>query len=547
MDIDQFEKLRPCGRLETYSTARHHLGFYNNVGLTATYTTSSDSIRPIQDLVFAALHHVVAEHPNLSAIPVNEDKSYPDVYFARLPDFDLRRCVDFHTRSYSIPRADGVDTEVDKVLRQQHCLNFKSHIPGPYWRLIVTAFPDDRQTFTASWVFHHALADGASAMIFHETFLEGLNKDMRHPMKDVERLVRPPSLPLTPALEDLHPMTTSWPFFLSAVAGSVMPGYFRRTPWTGAPIAQSPPQSTIRSVILSADTTRTFAAWCREQQTSVTAALTTLLALAIFQVTPPSANEIAIGMPISLRPFLALARNQMANAITNHTASFRRSDVLNENEDEDIPQITRRVKAELTCEVKKKGADNPIALLKYVSNMHTFFTEKLGTERETTAEVSNLGVYRPRVRGLEENIVVPEQEHQVGDGAQSWKIGRMLFSQSYNHTGPMVSLSAVTGGDKCLAMSFTWPVDLETTGLDEEKLGGKRYHPKLVPGLMEQFVLSLIREGETEGPTGSPTVAGGIPDRQTLFALVAGEVVDEEVKEQDEINRALADRAKLAK
>jgi hypothetical protein len=528
MVIDQFEKLRPCGRLETYSTTRHHLGFYNNVGLTANYTTPAESIRPIQDLVFAAIHHVIAEHPNLSAIPVNEDKSCPDVYFVRLPSVDLRRCVTFHTRSCPIPRDDRVDTILDEVLRQQHCLNFKSHVPGPYWRLIVTTFPDDRQTFTASWIFHHALADGASAMVFHEAFLEGLNKDTRVPMKEVERLAHPPSIPLTPALEDLHPMTISWPFFLSAIAGSMMLGYFKRTPWSGAPISQSPPRSMIRNVILSADNTRNFVAWCRDQQTSVTAALSTLLAEAIFQVIDPDAHEITIGMPISLRPVLNLADDQMVNAITNHISTFRRSDTLNADGNEDIGQLARRVKAELAREVDKKGADNPIALLKYVSNMHNFFTEKGGTQRETTAEVSNLGVYRPRVRGPGENTVAPTQSSRPEEHANSWTVGRMLFSQSYNHTGPLISLSAVTGGDGCLVMSFTWPVDLETTGLDEDELDGKRYYPKLVPGLMEQFVLSLIRQGEEE--------VVRIPDRQAIAVFVANHVIDQEIEEQEETN-----------
>jgi hypothetical protein len=537
MDIDQLEKLRPCGRLETYSTARHHLGFYHNVGLTATYTTPADSIHPIQDLVFAALHHVVAEHPNLSAIPVNEDKSYPDVYFARLPDIDLRRCVEFHTRSHPVPRDGGGDTELDGVLRQQHCLNFKSHVPGPYWRLIVTTFPDDCQTFTASWMFHHALADGASAMIFHGAFLEGLNKDLRHPMTDVERLVRPPSDPLTPALEELHPMTTSWPFFLSAVAGSLLPGYFKRTPWTGPPIAQSPPASMIKTIILSAETTRKFAAWCRSQQTSVTAALSTLLALAIFQVIDPTADEITIGMPISLRPILNLAKNQMVNAITNHTATFRRSDTLNENEDEDIPQLARRVKLSLAQQVDKRGADNPIALLKYVSNMHTFFTQQLGTQRDTTAEVSNLGVYCPQICIPREDITAPAQpvhERRSGDKRGKWGIGRMLFSQSCNHTGPLISLSAVTGGDGCLVMSFTWGLDpIERPVGDED--GGKRYYLKLVPGLMEQFVLCLIRGGEAAE---DPTVVGRIPDKQAISALVASKVIDEEVMQQEVMNSA---------
>ena len=536
MGIDQFEKLRPCGRLETYSTARHHLGFYNNVGLTATYTTPSDSIRPMQDLVFAALHHVIAEHPNLSAIPVNEDKSFPDVYFARLPRFDLRRCVKFHTRSCPVPRDDGVDTELDKVLRKQHGLNFKSHVPEPYWRLIVTTYSGDRQKFTASWICHHALADGASAIIFHETFLEGLNEDMRHPMKDVERLVQPPSTPLTPALEELHPMTTSWPLFLSAIAGSMMPGYFKRTPWSGAPIAQSPPQPTLKTIILSADNTRKLVARCRSQQTSVTAALSTLLALAIFQATPPSASEITIGVPISLRPVLNLADDQMVNAITNHTTTFRRSDTLAEDGGEDIGQLARRVKAELAREVEKKGADNPIALLKYVSNMHDFFMQKLGTQRDATAEVSNLGVYRPRARGPGINTMAPTQSSHPEDQAKSWKIGRMLFSQSYNHTGPLISLSAVTGGDGCLVMSFTWPEDSETTGLDEDELDDKRYYPKLVPGLMEQFVFALIRQGEEE--------VVRIPDRQAIAALVANEVMDQETEQQEEMKTAKADQAK---
>lgn len=515
MDKTQLEKLRPCGRLETYSTARHHLGFYNNVGLTATYTTSSDRIIPIQDLVFGALHHVVAEHPNLSAIPVNEDKFYPDVYFARLPDFDLRRCVNFHTRSHPISQNDSIDTELDLKLRQQHCLSFKSHVPGPYWRLIILTYPDDRQIFTASWIFHHALADGASAMIFHETFFEGLNKFMRAPTSEIERLVRSPSIPLAPSLEDLHPMTTSWQFFLSAVAGSLLPSYFKRGPWTGGPIAQSPPQpGTIKSISLSAENTKSFVAWCREQQTSVTAALSTLLALAIFQVIDPSdpqAGKVNIGVPISLRPVIDLAENQMLNAITNHTTTIRHGEFLNQNEDEDIGQLARRIKIELAREVDRRGADNPIALLKYVSNMQTFFTEKLGTKRETTAEVSNLGVYRARAHDPKEDTTASTQSLELDNQADSWKIGRMVFSQSANHTGPLISLSAVTGGDGCLVMSFTWAVD------PAEEHGKPNLN--LVPGLMERFVLALVCEGIAK--------VGQIRDKQAIFALVAGRVIDE--------------------
>lgn len=77
-----------------------------------------------------------------------------------------------------------------------------------------------------------------------------------------------------------------------------------------------------------------------------------------------------------------------------------------------------------------------------------------------------------------------------------------------------------------MVMSFTWPVDLETTGLDEDELDGKRYYPKLVPGLMEQFV--LIRQGEEE--------VVRIPDRQAIAVFVANHVIDQEIEEQEETN-----------
>lgn len=444
----------------------------------------------MRDLVFFALHHVVAVHPNLSAIPFNEDKSYPDVCFVRLPHVDLDTCVEFRTRKSPIHQDVESDIELEEVLGQQHCLKFKSHAAGPYWRLIVTSFPDDGQTFTASWFFHHALADGTSAIMFHETFLEGLNQSVQAPTKDVERLVRSPSTSLTPSLEELHPMNISWPFFLSAMAGSLAPGYFKRAPWTGAPITHAPHRLMTRTVILSAKNTSKFVAWCREQKTSVTATLSTLLALAIFSIVDHPVHEINIGMPISLRPVLDLADNSMVNAITNHTATFRRGDVLDGSGSAAIGQVARRVKTELAHEVGKKGADNPIALLKYVSNMHRFFTEKIGTPRDTTAEVSNLGVYRRKVCESRPFHVAPMQSRQLEDKSRLWSIGRMVFSQSANHTGPLVNLSAVTGGDECLVMNFNWPQDLpEDSGSSTERL-------KLVPGLVEHFVLSLIREGE---------------------------------------------------
>lgn len=179
----------------------------------------------------------------------------------------------------------------------------------------------------------------------------------------------------------------------------------------------------------------------------------------------------------------------MLNAITKHTSTIRYSDFLNQDEEEDIDQLARRVKVELAREIHERGADNLIALLKHVSKMQTFFTEKFGAERDTTAEVSNLGVYRPRTHE-HKDTAASTQSLQNDIQADSWMINKMIFSQSANYTGPLVSLSAVTGGDGCLVMSFIWAMD---PGEEQGKLT-----VNLVPGLMERFLLALVCNGEAE-------------------------------------------------
>ena len=505
MDLLGLEKRRPLGRLEAYSAVRHHLGFYNNVGMTATYTACSAKDGSLQQKVFATLHHVIAYHSNLSAIPINEDQPYPDIYFARLPSIDLRTCVEFRTRQRPIPKGDEDDNELDVVLRSQHDLDFKPASPHrPCWRLIITVCPQDPESFTASWIFHHALSDGASSLLFHETFLEHLNNIS--PEEDASPIVPTPSTQdLLPPFEDLHPMSISWPFFLRAVGRSVLPSFFKPEAglWTGERVRATTGASHNTTVALSADLTQRFASKCREQKTSVTAALSTLLAAILLRSVSSEAGEqeksVRINMPIALRPFLDVEDNQMVNAITDLTTTFvatGKSEPSQSEPSQREPNNTgvtsvikgfnwstaRRIKSELSAEVAQKGTDNPIALLKYVSDMHEYFTSKVGKDRETTAEVSNLGVWRARREG----VLDGDKEAADGAGAEkNWRLGRMVLSQSVHRVGAMVSLSAVTGGDGCLVLSFNWgePLDAEMVFLRE------------VPGLVKEGITALANEG----------------------------------------------------
>jgi hypothetical protein len=460
-DPTRLKKLRACGRLETFSTARHHLGFYKNVGFTAEYTSSDTHDASLESQVYIALRHVIAQHPNLSVITLNEDQSYPNVYFARLPEIDLRTCVEFRDRKTLFPQNGETDEELDELLAEQHSRNFKEEIGSkPFWRLIVQRSSSDTTKFTATWMWHHALADGASALLFHESFLTGLNSAASE--SDAGPIVTTPTADLLPPLEELHSMPISWSFFFGVILGSVLPSIFAKRPaklWTGSPIPgdnTTIPRPRYRTLVLSAETTKNMAQVSRAEKVSVTATLQCLLAASLFSHVPAAEYEkLKIDGPISMKRFLDVEEKQMTNAIATYSYLHSRpttDGTLTSNILENFSwHEARAVKSTITSAVAKSGTDNPIALLRYVSDMPKYFLEKLGKQRNPTTEISNVGVWRGKQ-----------------EPGQKWRVGRMVFSQCPNLVSGAFAVSAVTGGDGNAVLNFCW-----CEGAVEEGLMGK--------------------------------------------------------------------------
>jgi hypothetical protein len=444
-DLKELEKLRPCGRLETYSTSRHHLGYYNNVAVTATYSSPSLSVTSLESLIFAALRQVIAKHPNLSVIALDEDKSYPHVYFARLPSIDLRTCVEFRNRKEPVPGDGETDEDLEQVLAEQHSRSYKDDLgTKPFWRLVVLTSPNDKSTFTATWAFHHALSDGASALLFHETFLAALNSF--DPNANADSVVIPPKTLLPPAFENLHPLPISWTFFLNTLAKILLPSIFNKRPtglWTGTPVpATLAPIFRFRTLIFPASTSTRLTQLCRSEKTSITATLQCLLAASLFTHLPSDQfSKLQISVPIAMRRFLDnVPADQMTNALTQYeyvhhrAATPGKSDILCYFSWDE----TRAVKAAIASELAKCGSDNPIALLRYVSDIHEYIQGHLGKERLPSVEVSNIGV------------VGAKKE----DG--NWEMGRVTFSQCPNPTSAAVCVNVVTGASGEMSVNFCW-------------------------------------------------------------------------------------------
>ncbi|EEQ32965.1 Alcohol acetyltransferase [Microsporum canis] len=440
-DLGKLERLRAVGCLERYSTARNPQRFYTNVAVTASYELPSSCELPLRDCIYSALETLIGQHPVLSAIPLEEESKEP--YFARLPEISLDQCVSFRERSGREADAEA-DAELDQMLNVQHNVSFAA--PLPYWRLSVLTGPRDGRRFTAAYVWHHAIGDGSSGKAFHRTFLQALRGvcSASSPA-DVKSVVPSPKTPLLPNLEQVYPMPLSI-FFILAVLFRAKIWKPARDPglWTGSKTTL-PLENQIRHLVVSQRDTAAFRGLCRENKTTVTAALQTVLAKALFAHLPEQYTRLCCEGAISNRRWLtddSITDDSLGVWVQEFQEAYCRDSVSEAGFWDDA----RRSKQNLDRILALRGKNCITSMLKYVGDYkNELFLPKLGKEREKSFEVSNIGVYKPA-----------SPSSTTDDAEKGPRIDRMVFTQSSNVFGSAISTSVITGPDGCLVLGFSW-------------------------------------------------------------------------------------------
>ncbi|EXJ91139.1 hypothetical protein A1O1_04248 [Capronia coronata CBS 617.96] len=464
--MDGFERLRPVGRLERWSTAQHGLKFYFNVALTASYQLPEGCSSPLKHYIYDACRVAVGRHPILSAIPVDEDTNEP--HFVRLPKIDLDRCVSFHERQHEAlqgpndaaagPGSDtNRDTDLDALLTTQHNISFAP--PHPFWRLCVLTDAAHPHRLTAAFVFHHALGDGNSAVAFHRTLCQALSEAVSTVSdKTVPTIIPSPSTALLPNVEALHPMPLSISYLLTVLFKEKI--WSSRDPglWTGSKI-QLPLVNRVHHLAFSQPSTTSFVNACRANGTTVTAGLQTVIAGALFAHLPDTFTTLNCGAVISTRRWLppdVIDDDSMGVYFQDCTEDYRRQDFRTEM----LPwDEARRSRKTLETVLSLKGKNATPNLLRYVNNYQKeIFLPKISKDRDSSYEVSNLGVVKG-TKGKEE-------------GGSGVEMGRMVFTQSAVVTGRAIEVSVVTGQDGCLVLGFTWQKGVVEDTLMEQVISG---------------------------------------------------------------------------
>jgi hypothetical protein len=435
--------------LEQYSTARHQVGFYLNVAVSATYVLPDTFVLPIKDYVYQACEAALAEHPSLSAIVADDHTQDP--YFVRLPRINLDQVVSFQVRKPGLLgiEANGEpapDLDLQTLLATQHNTPFKT--PGAFWRLGILLDTEDARQFTAAFVYHHAIGDGTSGKAFHHTFLRALGTV--DSSEQTKAIIKPPSIPLLPHIELIHSMSLSFPYLAKKLFHAKI---FSRRPsglWTGSKIL-GPSQTRLRLVPFSKLLVSTARARCRIEGTTITALLQVIVARSIFAHIPAHFTRLACSGAISCRRWLPdISEDAMGVWVQDYEEAYSRAAVL--PSDDSFPWAeTRRSRKTIESVLKMKGKNASTSLLQFVDDyQNELCLSKIGKERDKSFEVSNIG------------LMVPKTDPEMPS------INGVVFSQSASVVGSAIEVSAATSGDGCMVLAISWQQGVVEAGLINE-------------------------------------------------------------------------------
>ncbi|KAI5837985.1 alcohol acetyltransferase [Morchella snyderi] len=420
------QTLRPVGMLEKYSTVRHNLSFYINVAVTARYTSSSPN--PLSKAtIYRALTTLITTHAPLGTTILGENTPHPT--FARLARINLDELVAItHLRAATTDPAAEL-AEIDEILSSQHNNKFRELGRLPLWRVIIIAprTPDPAaRGVDVAFVYHHALGDGVTGLAFHHALLRALNTPCEAAEEEGPSVVVPPELPLAPPVEGLVSLSTS----VSKLWSQVWPPKTAHAGhWSGAAI-QIPLKNVVRTVVFPAGVLAGVVAACRREGTTVTALLEAVLARAFFGVLGEETEKLSTTTAIDLRRFIRDAGDEtMGVMVCSVPVVHERRAAA------DVWGVARRCKAIIQKALEAGTKDTDTGLLKYLSNYEKYFLGKLGTRREHSLGVSNLGAFKST---------------SVGE----WGISRVIFSQSASVSGCAVefSVASVVGGEMCVCV-----------------------------------------------------------------------------------------------
>lgn len=459
---------------ELFSSARHHLGIYRCVVVTARYQIplGTDPIPAVTSAVAA----LVRDQPFLRVGILDEDTATPT--FSHLTEVDLGKHIEWREADAATP--DEYDAEVARTQGWLHDQFFPEMETRSPWKMLCLRPRDaavqgaSNQVVDIFFAYHHALTDGTGGREFHQHLLAALQQQQQQqqlsplpgtqegavPSQTLLSFPEPPHLP--EAQEDAIPFRNSYLYLLRTAWTMLAPAFLkpRKPPiWAGADVDFSTPYVTrIRPLFFSSEQAQRFVAASRSHKSTLTTALHgVILASLVKRLSAKEAQSFLCTTPISLRPWMKegadeAVKGKLRTMVTGHVFTFTPKQLApfrapGADVDALIWQNGERIKLDLMKRVATMPADEITSLLPMVPDFIQYWRVKDGIKREATWEISNVGVI---------SAADSSPSSSVNDSSTRWRHVSAIFTNGAMVAGAGIGVNVISVEGGVLTIAISW-------------------------------------------------------------------------------------------
>ncbi|KAK5633346.1 hypothetical protein RRF57_009060 [Xylaria bambusicola] len=508
MEVKEKSIIRPLGHMECYEFHMLQLRFLGGITLSCRYAIPAPLAAPdLHDRVVRrvedALARVVIEHPALRLVAVKADTKRPA--WVAVDQLDFAHHVQWADVSNGNETDDGAAMVSQETLRAriERCLD-ESYAHEPKGPNGSRGDP----VLDIIFDYSHALGDGMSGKIFHETLFRTLNTPVTT-SSETNSTIEPPlvsnhilTIPSTastlrPPIEKAGKFSVSAKFVASTAWKELRPPKLSSNSaalahW--APIRATPYKTHLRTFDIEADVLRDVLAACRAHKTTVTGLLHAVV-LTSMAAHIPAATAFTSSTPLDLRRHLGVdgakcldfdPRRTVANYVsivwhkfgTDDMREIRAAAVAQKSpsgEDGENPALVAlvwRYASRVRAEVQKRldhGLKNDVASL--MGLVPDWRAQHRATARKTrlvSFVVTNLGVLDGEPASMTKTVEVEKEKARDEDtAAEGWKITQSTFAISTEVNGAAFQVSPISVRGGALRIGCSWQDCVVELGLAE--------------------------------------------------------------------------------
>jgi hypothetical protein len=413
----------------------------------------------------------IAKFPALSFVVRNTNTDA--AFFERVPDINLNEHISI-VADGDIGPLTSEEGEVDDLSKIEQLLpsiaDHRWSMSTPPWKVIVLPlrYPGlHGKAATRCFVvysFSHALGDAISALAFHRTFREGL---CHQPQKEGS-VVATSMVGFPLPFDTAETLPISWSFLLRPLIAVLLPKFIAQklglrssastiTPdtWTGTKMFFDPLsfRTCIKLTEIQGSKVDDLLQVARKNGAKITGMLHQSLVRALSKEIPRStAKNFVSATAVNMRRAIGKTDDEMGLFVNAWYDSYDRDDAWATPWSEKAWENARSLTEKLAgCAVTLE--DQAVGLLRYVPSIKKWTAAKMGQERDSSYEISNLGAF--------------DAASSAVDNCCS--ITKLVFSHSANATSSPFTLSVVSIKGGSMVISVAWQPGALGVPLEEEE------------------------------------------------------------------------------